>query len=116
MLASCLLSKRLTPENLVRILKVCDRPRLLSLRGAARLTSKRHYAGDSLRRSGGTHPPLRTGADPFSGALEALEYSGLRLNANPLRVQIERALGGAHLGGGEAQVLGRSSEVAMTKQ
>jgi len=33
-----------------------------------------------------------------------------------LRVQIERALGGAHLGGGEAQVLGRSSEVAMTKQ
>jgi hypothetical protein len=31
-------------------------------------------------------------------------------------VQIERALGGAHLGGGEAQVLGRSSEVAMTKQ
>jgi len=31
-------------------------------------------------------------------------------------VQIERALGGAKLGGGEAQILGRSRQVAMTKQ
>src|SRR5260221_10634499 len=77
---------------------------------------KRHNEGDSLRRSRGIHPPLRTGADPFSGALEVLGYGGLPLNANHLRVEIERALGGAPLGGGEAQVLGRSSEVAMSKQ
>jgi len=70
----------------------------------------------SLRRSSGSHPPLRTGADPFSGALEVLGYSGLPLNANHLGVQIERALGGANLGGGEAQILGRSRQVAMTKQ
>ena len=52
----------------------------------------------------------------FPAALEVLGYSGRPLNANHLRVQIERALGGANLDGGEAQILGRGSEVAMTKQ
>ena len=37
--------------------------------GAARSTSKRHFADDSLRRSSGRHPPLRTAGDPFCGAL-----------------------------------------------
>src|SRR4029077_20293541 len=94
----------------------CDRPRLPSSRGAARSTSKRLFADDSLRRRSGRHPPLRTAGDPFCGALGVAGYSGPLLNASQRLVQIERALGRADLGSGKAQIVGRGSEAAMTKK
>ena len=42
--------------------------------------------------------------------------SGLGLSGNRLWEQIERAGGGAHLGGGDAQIAGRGSQAAMTQQ
>src|ERR1700674_776576 len=52
----------------------------------------------------------------FPGALSVVGSSELLLSANQLRVQIERTLGRAHLGSGQTEILGRGSEVAMTKQ
>jgi hypothetical protein len=78
------------------------------------LTSKRHFADDSLRRSRGTHPPLQTAGDPFSAALGVV--GRLLLSANQRRLQIERTLGRTHLGGGEAEILGRGRKAAMTQQ
>jgi hypothetical protein len=40
----------------------------------------------------------------------------LLLSANQWRLQIERTLGRTHLGSGEAEILGRGSKAAMTKQ
>jgi len=48
--------------------------------------------------------------------LEVLWWSGLGLSDNRLREQIEWAGGGAHLGSGDAQIAGRGSQAAMTKQ
>ena len=48
--------------------------------------------------------------------LEVLWWSGLGLSGNRLREQIEWAGGGAHLGSGDAQIAGRGSQAAMTKQ
>ena len=94
----------------------CDRPRLLSLRGAARSTSKRHFADDSLRRSSGRHPPLRTAGDSFCSALGVAGYSGALLSASQRLVQIEGASGRADFGSGKAQIVGRRSEATMTKE
>jgi hypothetical protein len=86
------------------------------MESAAPSTSTRHAPDDSLCRSSGTHRPLRTAGDPFSGALGAVGSSELLLSANQPRVQIERTRGRAHFGSGEAEILGRGSEVPMTKQ
>src|SRR6202008_776456 len=48
--------------------------------------------------------------------LEVLWWSGLGRSGNRLREQIEWAGGGAHLGSGDAQIAGRGSQAAMTKQ
>ena len=48
--------------------------------------------------------------------LEVLWWSGLGLSGNRLREQIEWAGRGAHLGSGDAQIAGRGSQAAMTKQ
>ena len=59
---------------------------------------------------------FRPAARRETGALGVVGYSELLLSANQLPVQVERTLGRAHLSSGEAQILGRGSEVAMTKQ
>ena len=43
-------------------------------------------------------------------------YRGLLLSASQRLVQIERALGRADLASGKAQIIGRRSEAAMTKE
>jgi hypothetical protein len=47
--------------------------------------------------------------------LKVLWWGGLGLGRHGLRQQVERALGRAHFGGGEAQVAGRGGQAAMTQ-
>jgi hypothetical protein len=77
-------------------------------RSAVRLTIGFAVAAKHLR-----HFELR----PIHGpALEVRWWGGLGLHRRGLRQQVERAFGGAHLGGGDAQVAGRGGQAAMTQQ